>query len=191
MKTHLVRYASVLALSLLLTVSARALTFGDAYSLGSIVPGVPDDDASQVTLLNTLLDLAAGNDQSVNVFGGPHDPYTFDRTGNFQPGTGYADAVEAAALRDDSGNNVVDLGGGYLYLLAKYGAGGDVPGIGKTDNAFYVWYVGDLSGTLEIPDGGLSHFSLYNPGTSVPDGGMTAVLAGLGLLCLSLVARRR
>lgn len=189
MKTQLIKFAGVLALSLLLAVSARALTFGDAHSIGSIVPGVPDDDTSQVALLNTLLDLAAGDNQVINVFSGPHDPYSFDRTSNYQPGTGYPNAVEAGAFRDDTENNLVDLGSGYLYLLAKYGVGGDVPGADGT--AFYVWYVGDMSGTFTIPSGGLSHFSLYNPGTSVPDGGMTAVLTGLGLLCLSIVARRR
>jgi hypothetical protein len=189
MKTGFLKMAGVLALSLVLTVSARALSFGDANSLGSIVPGVPDSDTPQVALLNVLVDLAAGNDQVFNVFDGPHDPYTFDRTGNHQPGTSLDDATTVGAVKDDTGVNSIDLGDGYLYLLAKYGGGGDVPGAGG--NSFYVWYIGGMDGTITVPSQGLSHISLYNPGTSVPDSGMTALLVGLGLVFLSVLARRR
>ena len=183
MKTNIIRLAGIFAVGVLLSVSARAvtLTFGDAYSLGSVTPGHPDSDPDQVAVLNQLIDLAAGNNQVVG-------DYTYDRTSNFQPGSGLTNASTTDADRVDGPS--FDLGDGYLYIVAKYGNG--IPG--ADGNGFYAWYVAGLTGEITVPDHALSHISAYNPGepgNNVPDGGMTAVLLGLGLVALSFAARRR
>lgn len=186
MKTNIIRLAGIFAVALLLSVSARAvtLTFGDAYSLGSITPGNPDSDTAQLAVLNQLIDLAGGNDQVAG-------DYTYDRTFNFQPGTALANATDVgAADRVDSPAITIDVGDGFLYIVAKYGNG--IPGVEK--NGFYAWYVAGLTGEITVPEHALSHISAYNPGepgNNVPDGGTTAVLLGVGLVGLSFAARRR
>ncbi len=96
-------------------------------------------------------------------------------------------AVVSGAVRDES-NTSISLGTGYLYLLAKYG-NNKVPG--TSGPAFYVWYVGDLSGDVSVPAKGLSHISLYDPaGSHVPDGGLTVLMLGSALAGLGMIARR-
>ena len=89
----------------------------------------------------------------------------------------------------------VELGTGYTYLKAKYG------------DTMVVWYVAGLTGDHTIPlecgagtafcdvigsGGSLSHWIAYNPGTtSVPDGGTTLSLLGLGMLGLGYLRMRR
>ena len=57
-----------------------------------------------------------------------------------------------------------------------------------------VWYVGDLSGVINIPSvafgHGLSGWALFTaPGGAVPDGGATVMLLGAALGMLGLVRR--
>jgi hypothetical protein len=90
-------------------------------------------------------------------------------------------------MKDETGSNEVDLGtGGFTYLLAKY----DGPhGVSE------VWNVQGLTGIVEIPDSlgiglGLSHWTLFGPGTpGVPDGGTTAMLLGAALGSLGMARR--
>ncbi len=179
--------------SLVFAPQAQAISLGynDLYSIGSIEKGTPDSDAAQVFVLNILLDLSAGNDQVVPTPSGAppgaNSSYTFDRTGNFQPGTTYPNAVVDDAVSGDATAGTIDLDGGFLYLLAKYG-NKKVPG--TSNPAFYVWYVGGLSGDVSIPTSGLSHLTAYNPSTSVPDGGTTLLLLGTGLSALGLARRK-
>ena len=85
-------------------------------------------------------------------------------------------------------STTIDLGAGgvYTYLFAKYD--------GRNDNS-QVWYVGDLSGTITIPENGprghgLSGWILFGPGTpGVPDGGTTVMLLGAALGALGIARR--
>jgi hypothetical protein len=70
----------------------------------------------------------------------------------------------------------------YSYILGKYG------------NVTYLFYVGNLSGTFELPltgenDLGLSHEIAFVTRTSVPDGGMTLMLLGSAFAGLGTVRR--
>jgi VPDSG-CTERM motif len=82
---------------------------------------------------------------------------------------------------------VVDVTG-YEYLAAKYDDGN-----AETE----VWYVGNLSGNVDIPvfDGkyGISTTTLLSPTTpppSVPDGGSTLLLLGSAISGLGLIRRK-
>jgi len=71
----------------------------------------------------------------------------------------------------------------YTYLLANYASFGSE-----------VWYVGDLHGIITIPGLGggclLTKWSLFRAGgVGVPDGGVTAMLLGVGLGALGIARR--
>lgn len=155
-----------------------ALTIGDTRDLGLIDKNQPANPTSSASFINILLDQSLGS--------GPTtvgaNKYT--RTSNDPLGGVYPDAVYSGV---EFGGNVtnIDLGTGYLYLLAKY----DGPNYGSV-----VWYVGGLTGNITIPLYGsgqqyaVSHTYLYNP-TGVPDGGATAMMLGLSLCALGIVNR--
>ncbi len=174
MKISFAKLAGITALSVLLSLSARALTIGDAHELGFVEFGIPSGDADRTAYVNHLIDMALGTTDSAL-------GQTFTRSSN-----DFGALADAVFALNGTGTSV-DLGSGYLYLFAKY----DGPNYGSE-----VWYVGDLSGVIDIPATaggyGLSGWTLFNPGgTSVPDGGTTALLLGLGLVGMSLIARRR
>jgi hypothetical protein len=158
--------------------SAFALTIGDSRDLGLISPNHPADPSSSASYIDILLD------QPLNSGPTPIGANTYTRTGNDPLGGNYPAAVYSGV---EFGSNVtnIDLGTGYQYLLAKY----DGQNWGSQ-----VWHVGGLTGSITIPLNGsgtqfaVSHTYLYNP-TSVPDGGMTAVMLGLSLGGLGAVSR--
>ena len=117
-------------------------------------------------------------------------------------------ALDESYFNVEAGNPTAEVswdltGTGYElnYVLAKDGRGTyqDVTGFlyhlyGVTD---WQYVIGDSSnldgGVIEI-DGEkeISHISFFGgSGTTVPDGGTTAVLLGLSLVAISFVARRR
>ena len=160
--------------------AATTLNFGDALDVGDIV-NVPEpaNPVDETHYISQLIALAPGMSSS-DVF--DNKSHTYERSTNIFGSL----PAPVFATKDESGKNVVDLGtGGFLYLLGKY----DGPNGGDE-----VWYIGGLSGTITIPlkglpqqdnHYGLSHFSLFNPGTSTPDGGTTAALLGLALTGLA------
>ena len=176
--------ACAVSLGLAPKVQAITLDLGSAEYLGMIRDGVPSDPTSEVSYINTLIGLAPGGTTTSGA-------NTFDRSDNVFGAL--PTAVEAGAFKQDpAGPGVVDLGSGWQYLLGKYG------NLGQEDvqQASVVWYVGGLTGTVEIPTGegddGLSHWSLYNPGNGngVPDGGTSFALLGLALGGLTLLRRK-
>jgi VPDSG-CTERM motif len=165
-------------LSTLSQASAVMLSIGD--SLGLIDKNQPADPASTTNFLNILLDLTPGTATTSGT-------NTITRSLNNPAGGVYPDAVYSGQF--GSGVTSIDLGGGHLYLLAKY----DGQNYGSV-----VWYVGGLTGTISIPGFalsnpdkyGVSHTYLFNPnGTSVPDGGSTTMLLGLSLCALGFASR--
>jgi hypothetical protein len=170
-----------------LSCQLSALSFSDAYSIGLVETGEPASPLDEVGYINTLIAQAL-NSGPTTIAG--HD---YTRTGN--DFGALPTAVVAGANAGQTGNTGIDVTG-FTYLLGKY----DGPNGGD-----YVWYVGNLSGTVDIPADsapwavnrpgngyGLSHWSLYNPsGDRVPDAGTTLMLLGSAFAGLSLVRRKR
>ena len=158
---------------------ASAVLIGDDHDLGLISKNFPADPTSSAGFIDILLDQPLGSGPTT--IGGN----TYTRTTNDPLSGLYPDAVFGVDL---GASTTINLGSGYLYLLAKY----DGPNWGSE-----IWYVGDLSGTITIPQFpvnqqyGLSHVFLYNGqgGSSVPDGGTTVMLLAAGLGGLMLVRR--
>jgi hypothetical protein len=151
-----------------------ALTIGDSRDLGLVDPNHPADPTDSEGFVDILLSHPLSSGPT------PIGDNYYTRTGNDPLGGVYPAADFAAELSFTGGS--VDLGSGYLYLLAKY----DGPNFGSE-----VWYVGGLTGTESIPlfgsghQYGLSHVYVFNPGnTQVPDGGSTVALLGLAMMGL-------
>jgi hypothetical protein len=162
---------------------AGTFTFGDAYDLGSVTPPEPASPTHETHYVNTLIGGTPGTTFQDTYNG---NTYTYIRT------LASCGTCPAAVFnfKDDSGNNVVNLGtGGFTYLIGKY----DGPN-GGTE----VWNVQGLTGIWTIPvkgfgNYGLSHWSLFGPGgpppPGVPDGGATVMLLGAALGTLGVVRR--
>ena len=159
--------------------SAISLAIGDSRDLGLIDPNHPASPAASEGFIDILLAQPLGSGPT------PIGANAYTRTLN-DPLAGVYPAADFAA---DLGAQFKDinLGSGYLYLLANY----DGPNYGSV-----VWYVGGLTGLIDIPDKalryGLSHTYLFNPETpsnGVPDGGATLMLLGIGLSGLAAARR--
>ena len=153
--------------------SALALVIGDAHELGFVNFGIPSGDADRTIYVNHLIDQALGTTEVA-------DGQTYTRSNNnFGP--------LADAIFDHNGTNNIAIDvTGFDYLFAKY----DGPNYGSE-----VWYVGDLSGVIDIPATGgkygLSGWTLFTgSGDNVPDAGATASLLGVALMGLALLRAR-
>lgn len=164
-----------------ISTNASALSVTDPSLVGTVLTAQPSSDSDQILYINVLRLLGVGGTATIERPPvGPDNDTTLLRSLNL-----FADlpvAVEAGAFRDETSPYApIDLGL-WDYVYAKYG------------NDAYVWYVGDLTGVVELDAsvpgvGGLSHYSLYNA-TSVPDGGATMMLVGMALLGIGAVRRR-
>jgi hypothetical protein len=181
MKKTLIALTCGLALAFSASTASAALVVGDANYIGSIDDGVPSGAADEVNYVNSLLDKAAGSGDSPCLYDADE---VCNREGSTVNTAGFADAV-APVVKEEPTDGTVDVTG-YQYLLAKYGAGGG-------EQSSFVWYVGNLSGNQTIANlQALSHISLFNQGgTTVPDGGATLGLLGLGMLGLGYLRRRQ
>lgn len=161
-----------------LTAFGLILTFNpaDPNLVGTIRPGEPAGDAAEVGYVNTLLGLGANS--TLTLGGQTFTTFNTDFNG-----------TAIFASKDETENTSIPLG--YQYVLAKYNGpnGGSV-----------VWYLGGESATIPqtslglwtntAGNGyGLSHFALFNPTTSVPDGGATLALLGGALAGMAAFRR--
>jgi len=153
-----------------------SLAIGDAHELGFVNFGIPSGDADRLNYVNHLIGMALASEDDAF---GQH----FTRSNNAF--SQLPQAVLAGHVNGTSTSVNLGAGGLYTYLFAKY----DGPNYGSE-----VWYVGDLSGIIEIPATaggyGLSGWTLFGPGVpGVPDGGITAMLLGTAFGALGLARR--
>jgi hypothetical protein len=152
--------------------NAVTLSIGDSHELGYLWPGVPTGNQNNATYVNHMAGMALG---SIDVANGQIYFRSNNAFGSLHT------AVSALSGKSTSIN--LGTGGLYTYLFANYGAAGAE-----------VWYVGNLTGTLNIPgSAGLSRLTgwtlLRSTGVGVPDGGITVIMLGLAL-CILGVSRR-
>jgi hypothetical protein len=185
MKSLLKKSALLVAVaSMALASQAYALSISltDTRYLGFFDPGTPANATTEAANITTLLSLPTDpvlDDVDATIGGN-----TYGRTPVSTVGLPAATGVGGLQGLAPSGSVIVT---GFQYVLAKYGT------------TAHVWYVGGLGGSVDLPlvepggafgTQGQSHYSLYNPGTSVPDGGATVALLGLGLAALALARRK-
>ena len=170
--------------SLALT-SARALTIDlstDETSpdvLGLVYPAQPSGAAADVSYINAITGLALGGETTLN----GNVVWRSDNSFSSLPTATTAGAVSGTA------SSLLDSG--FTYLAVSYGSGAN-GGLG-------VWDIASITAgsTIDIPltadDLTLTGWTLIapqsSPNRSVPDGGSTALLLGIGLLGGSLTHR--
>jgi hypothetical protein len=162
--------------------SALALQFNDTHVVGTITPASPADPGNVVNYVNFMIGLAPG--ASGDFHNPPHTQHITRSTNLF---ASLPTALEAGAVTGTGTTINLGAGGVYSYLFAKYDGQNDIS---------QVWYVGNLSGTITIPQNGptghgLSGWILFPPGGQVhaPDGGTTVMLLGVALSTLGMARR--
>jgi len=174
--------AAVCALMLAFTHNASALdlAFDDTHVVGFVTPGAPANPANVATYINFMITLPLGG--SGTCCAGPQDVTRSTNVFANLP------TVSAAGAVSGGPSDTIDLGAGgtFAYLFAKYD--------GPNDNSV-VWFVGDLSGIITIPQFGPSGYGLSGwilftgGGGGVPDGGTTVMLLGAALGALGMARR--
>jgi len=160
---------------------AVGLSIGDQQELGRVVHGIPEGDQFITQYVNTMIGLPLGGSTHLNL--GPHDNLITRSKNDF----GSLPGPATLALRGTGTAIDLSVQGTYDYLLAHYGG----PGGGTVE----VWFVGNLSGLINIPQIGFGHglsgWALFTGpgGVGVPDGGATVMLLGAGLGMLGLAGR--
>jgi hypothetical protein len=179
--------AAVFALGMLAfspNANALALTFSDHQVVGTTTPGAPASPQYVADYINYMIGLGLGQ-TVVHNFGSPEGTQTETRSNNVFASLPNADPTIISQGTSTTIN--LGVGGVYSYLFAKYD--------GQNDKSL-VWYVGNLSGTITIPQNGplghgLSGWILFGPGGHVPapDGGATVMLLGGALGALGMARR--
>jgi hypothetical protein len=149
--------------------SALTLTVGDNKYLGQIIPGT-GGYAERTAYVNHMIGMNPGG---FDLF--MSQPF-FRSTNNF------GSLPTAVFALNGTGTNI-SLGTGlYSYLFAQY------------SGSSFVWYVGNLSGNVQIPlvttGGLLVGWTLFSAGgQGVPEGGTTVMLLGAALGALGTARR--
>ena len=166
-----------------------AIAITDPNVVGTVVSGEPASEGIETIKANYLLSLALGVvDISHTVPGPPGPPAGTTDLYSTNPTYDFSGTV-SGALKNDTGDTAVPAG--WEYVWAKY----DGPQGGAV-----LYYLGGAAVSLPSTSAplwpntagqgvGLSHYTLFNPTTSVPDGGATVALMGLALGGLSLGRR--
>jgi hypothetical protein len=147
------------------------LTIGDQHELGQVQPAISEGDDDITQYVNFMIGLSLGGSGHVVV--GPHNNLVTRSINDF----GCLPGPATLALRWTGARINLGVQGTYNYLFAHYGGSGG--GVAE------VWYVGNLSGIISIPDIGFGHslsgWVLFTAsGGAVSDGGTTAMLLGPG-----------
>ena len=156
------------------------LTIGDGHTLGYVYYGIPSGDQDRQNYVN---DLVYMYNHGLTNYSNHGQKYVIV---NGAPAFG-ASLPNAVFALNGGPHDQINLGstaGTYTYLFAKYD---------NTAAGSVVWYVGNLTGIITIPQFwgqyGLSGWTLFGGGGSVPDGGTTVMLLGAALGALGMVRR--
>ena len=157
------------AVAMLACHNASALTVGDNKFLGQLIPGT-GGNAERTAYVNHMIGMNTGD---IGVFMNQ----VFNRSTN-----NFGALPTAVFALNGTGINIPLGTGLYSYLFAQY------------NGASYVWYVGNLSGNVQIPPitigGLLVGWTLFSAGgQGVPDGGTTVMLLGAALVALGMARR--
>jgi hypothetical protein len=180
MKSHLTKIAA----SLILAFAASAAALADPIN-GSI------NFAGGVNFDTTSANTATGVTGWVN-------PTVQDASGDFATFVNPGDAVSFPSAWSFNSGAVAGFWsvGGFTFdlisstlVFQNYGIVA-ATGTGTVSHDGFDSYVGDWSFSSQNPAGKSGVFS-FSGGSTVPDGGTTAALLGLGLVGMSYVARRR
>ena len=175
----LLALTAVAAVMLAFTHNASALTFTDEHVLGDCTAGFSGafSDADKTALVNHLIGQALQTGDTVILGTSTYSVHRSENDFGSLPGP--------AVIGPSGGGTHITIGSGtYSYIFAIYGV---------TTRAF-VWYIGDLSGDITIPNhvgsDDLSGWTLFTAGgQGVPDGGTTAMLLGAALGALGMARR--
>ena len=147
--------------------NASALTVGDNKFLGQLIPGT-GGNAERTAYVNYMIGMNPGFGLFMN--------QVFNRSTN-----NFGSLPTAVFALNGTGINIPLGTGLYSYLFAQY------------NGASYVWYVGNLSGNVQIPfvaAGLLMGWTLFSAGgQGVPDSGATVMLLGAALCALGIARR--
>jgi hypothetical protein len=147
--------------------------------LGIVYPAQPTGAAADVSYINGIIGLSLGGESTVS--------------GNlvWRSDNAFSSLPKATTIGDASGTSAALLDTGFTYLAANYGSG--------INGGLEIWDIASILGgsTIDLSltaDGlNLSGWVLFNPSSnsnqSVPDGGPTALLLGIGLLGVCLTCR--
>ena len=189
MRKKLLATGSALAMTLLCASTASALaidlTVGDANFVGTVIDGIPPNDANEPLYVNSLIEVAPGAfDDECNYVNSEDCDRTLSTLAIALPAVPLTGQLKTET---DTADNV--LVNGWAYISGKYG-----------NDGIHVWYIGNLAATdtVTLPTNfngttgpGLSHWTLYTADQfDVPDGGTTAALLGLSLVGLGMIRRR-
>jgi hypothetical protein len=159
------------------------LTAGDVHALGGATLGapIPISDADKTDLINHLIGQARNTQELVFIGGGI---YLTGRSNN-----DFGPLPQATVIGPSGTTTSIHIGSGiYSYVFATYAS--------QFVAVHAIWYIGNLSGDITIPDGSgvldelLTGWTLFGPGVpGVPDGGTTVMLLGAALGALGMARR--
>jgi len=190
---------AIAVLGMALTANAVTIlspgTQGTQYELGTIDPGQPSGGGLKAADQAEITQLIGMNVSTTATVGANF----FARSANaFNPLPAPILATAKSGGPNTDSNFVfdgiyvvIDVGAGYNYLIAKW----DGP-----NNAAQAWDIAGLTGLIKVPyafdlgDPGharnMTAWTIWNPTTSVPDGGSAIALLGMSMVGVEVLRRR-
>jgi hypothetical protein len=161
---------------------ASAITLDSSYLIGTVINATPSSPTDEVNYSNQLITMYNTDPNILTATTLGNDFFLADPMSINVPGEDLDLVVLAGSLTSDPPTFPSD--GGYDYLFAKFGGFGALFWVGgETVDGI------SLTPPEGVEGGGLSHYVLFNPGTTqVPEAG-TLMLLGFGLAGVGTLRR--